>query len=85
MGLIARALEMDGIATTLSSWNAAVTRKVTPPRATITKLNRGATLGEPGDAAQQRRVLDATVALLRQNAPLNFVYLAEQANADAAG
>ena len=79
MGLIARALELNGIATTLTSWNAGMTRITAPPRATFTKLARGSTLGRPHDAAQQRRVLDATLALLAQDAPLAPVYLDEKA------
>lgn len=77
VGLIARALEMEGIATTLSSWNPGITRLVAPPRATITRLQRGATLGKPNDPAQQRRVLAATLALLTQDAPLELVKLNE--------
>jgi hypothetical protein len=38
---------------------------------------RGATLGKPHDAAQQRRVLEATLALLAQDAPLEIVKLDE--------
>ncbi|MGB1287295.1 MAG: hypothetical protein ACPG7F_12220 [Aggregatilineales bacterium] len=79
MGLIARALELAGIATTLTSWNAGVTRRTMPPRATFTKLARGATIGQPHDTAQQRRVLDATLALLEQDAPLDPVKLDESA------
>lgn len=78
MGLIARALELDGIATTLTSWNAGVTRLTMPPRATLTRLARGATLGRPGDAAQQWRVLAATLELLAQDAPLAPVQLDER-------
>lgn len=78
MGLIARALEIAGIATTLSSWRSGVTRRTVLPRATFTKLNRGATLGEPGDSAQQRRVLEATLGLLAQDAPLEPVILDER-------
>ena len=52
-----------------------------PSRATLTRLNRGATLGEPGDAAQQRRVLDATVALLAHDAPIEPIRLDEKAPA----
>lgn len=48
-----------------------------PPRATFTRLARGATLGQPGDAAQQRRVLEATLALLGQPAPVAPVQLDE--------
>lgn len=78
MGLVARALEQDGVATTLTSWNGGVTRLTMPPRATFTRLARGATLGRPGDAAQQRRVLEATLALLAQEAPLEPVQLDER-------
>lgn len=79
MGLIARALELAGIATTLTSWNAGLTRVTKPPRATFTKLVRGATIGQPHNVAQQRRVLEATVALLSQDAPLAPVRLDEAA------
>jgi hypothetical protein len=78
VGLIARALELEGIATTLTSWNAGRTRILMPPRATFTRLKRGATLGRPGDVVQQRRILEATLALLAQDAPLAPVLLDEQ-------
>lgn len=78
MGLIARALEMNGVATTQTSWNPGLTRLVNPPRATVTDLARGATLGRPGDRAQQRRVIEATLALLAQDAPAPIVKLEEQ-------
>ncbi|PJF39407.1 MAG: hypothetical protein D6737_04660 [Chloroflexi bacterium] len=68
---------MEGIATTLTSWRGTVTRLTMPPRSTFTRLNRGATLGEPGDSAQQRRVLEATLALLEQDAPVEPVILDE--------
>lgn len=79
MGLAARALEIAGIATTLTTWNAGVTRLTAPPRGTFTKLNRGATIGMPNDLAQQRRVLDATLALLAQDAPVPMLRLDESA------
>ncbi|MBZ0276852.1 MAG: hypothetical protein K8I60_11945 [Anaerolineae bacterium] len=63
----------------MTSWNAGRARPTTPPRATFTRLDRGATLGKPGDAAQQRRVLEATLALLAQPAPLDPVNLDEKA------
>lgn len=78
MGLIARALELHGIATTLTSWNGGVTRLTMPPRATFTRLARGATLGQPGDTAQQRRILEATLALLAHDAPIDPVQLDEK-------
>ncbi|MEP7189606.1 MAG: hypothetical protein ABI901_10490 [Roseiflexaceae bacterium] len=61
----------------MTSWNAGVTRLTMPPRATFTKLARGATIGQPGDHAQQRRVLEATLALLAQDAPLEPILLDE--------
>ncbi|MCB9456899.1 MAG: hypothetical protein H6671_13010 [Anaerolineaceae bacterium] len=70
-------MELAGIATTLTTWNTGRTRPTVPPRATFTQLERGATLGKPGDAAQQRRVLEATLALLAQDAPLAPVTLNE--------
>lgn len=82
MGLIARALEMQGVATTLTTWHYS-TKLTAPPRFTITRLARGASLGQPGDAAQQRRVLEATLALLSQDAPLEAVELDEQAEAQS--
>ncbi len=81
MGLTARALEMNGIASTLTTWNAGVTRLTAPPRGTTTALARGATVGNPHDAAQQRRVLEATLALLAQDAPQDLVGLDESAAA----
>lgn len=71
---------MNGTATTLTSWNAGKVRPTAPPRATFTRLSRGATLGKPHDAAQQRRVLKATLALLAQDAPLDIVRLDEAAD-----
>lgn len=78
MGLIARGLEVEGIATVVTSWNTGRTRVTAPPRATFTRLARGATLGKPHDKAQQRRVLEATLELLAEDAPLKPVNLAER-------
>jgi D-proline reductase (dithiol) PrdB len=78
VGLVARALELAGVATTLTSWNGGVTRLTMPPRATFTRLARGATLGRPGDIAQQRRILEATLALLGREAPIEPVQLDER-------
>jgi hypothetical protein len=76
---MARALEMEGIAATLTTWNAGVTRLTAPPRGTFTWLARGATVGKPHDPAQQRRILEATLALLAQDAPVEMVRLDETA------
>jgi hypothetical protein len=68
---------MNGIATTLTSWSGLI-RRAAAPRATVTRLNRGSTLGEPGNVAQQRRVLEATLVLLAEAAPVKLVRLDER-------
>lgn len=75
--MIARGLEAEGIATTITTWNVGRTRVTAPPRATFTKLNRGSTIGAPHDVEQQRRILKATLELLSQDAPLDPVRLDE--------
>jgi hypothetical protein len=77
VGLIARALELTGVATTLTSWNAGRTRVTAPPRATFTQLNRGSAIGAPHDIDQQLRILTATLDLLEQPAPVKPVRLNE--------
>ena len=77
MGLIARALELEGIATVVVAWNGGRIRLVKPPRAIITDLSRGLVFGHPGDEGQQRRVLTAALSLLERAAPLEPVYLDE--------
>lgn len=76
-GLIARALEVNCIATVLTSWDASPVELTAPPRATTTRLESGRTLGKANDRAQQRRVLEATLALLEMDAPLDPVALDE--------
>ncbi|MCG8348897.1 MAG: hypothetical protein MI924_14085 [Chloroflexales bacterium] len=61
----------------MTSWNGGATRLTAPPRATFTRLARGSTIGRPGDAAQQRRILEKTLALLERDAPLDPVQLDE--------
>ena len=68
---------MNGIATTITAWHAGIIRRANPPRATTTKLKRGSTLGRPHDSAQQKRVLEATLALLEEDAPVPLVALDE--------
>lgn len=77
VGLIARALEVNEIAATLTTWNAGLLYLTAPPRATSTRLKRGCTLGQPNDHAQQRRVLQATLDLLALDAPQKIVRLDE--------
>lgn len=69
---------MAGIATTITSWNGGRTRLTNPPRATFTRLKRGSTVGAPHDKAQQRRILEATLALLAEDAPQAPVMLDEK-------
>ena len=71
-------MEISGIPATLTSWSGALGKLTNPPRITLTKLPRGATMGNVGDKAQQRRVLEATLALLEQEAPLKAVRLSEK-------
>jgi hypothetical protein len=66
------------MATTLTSWNPGRTRPTMPPRAVYTSLSRGATLGQPGNPDQQRRVVQATLSLLAQDSPLESIRLDEQ-------
>jgi D-proline reductase (dithiol) PrdB len=78
VALTARALELNSIATTFTSWNMGIARLTAPPRATISKFNRGSALGQPGAAGQQRRVLEATLSLLQHDAPLELVTLEQE-------
>jgi hypothetical protein len=76
--LLARALEIEGIRTTLTSWNKKTINSILPPRATITGLKKGITLGHPGNKEQQRRILVNTLNLLLKDAPLSPVLLIEE-------
>jgi hypothetical protein len=78
VGLIARGLEMAGIAATLTSWHAGIIRRTAPPRAVITRLPRGSTMGHPHHIQQQQTVLEAALALLEKDAPQAPTYLDEQ-------
>ena len=77
MGLIARALEMEGIATVIVAWNGGRVRLLSVPRLLITRLARGTVFGRPGDQAQQHRVLNRALSLLEKDAPLEPVYIKE--------
>lgn len=77
MGLIARALEIAGIATVVVAWNAGRIRLVNPPRAVITRLERGLVFGHPDDEEEQQRVLTTALELLEQDAPLPPITLRE--------
>jgi hypothetical protein len=74
---MARALEIQGIATSIISWNRAVTEPIMPPRAVYTKLDRGSVLGRPNDPVQQRRVLEAGIRQLEKDSPAESIRLNE--------
>ena len=69
MGLIARGLETNGIATVVTSWKAGIIRAVRPPRALLTNTERGSTMGNAHDSVGQARILSAALELFRQDAP----------------
>jgi hypothetical protein len=76
-GLVARALEVNHIVTTLTAPDADMAILTAPPRVTATFLPVGSPIGMPGDRAQQLRVLGTTLKLLELNAPTEITYLNE--------
>jgi D-proline reductase (dithiol) PrdB len=76
-GLVARALEVNNIASTLTTWDPDMAYLSAPPRLTATYLPPGSPLGMPNDHAQQRRVISATLKLLELKAPTGIIYLQE--------
>lgn len=77
MGLVARALEMEGIATVIVAWNGGRVRMLAVPRLLITRLARGVVFGRPNDPSQQCRVLEQALSLLEKDAPLEPVTIRE--------
>lgn len=61
----------------MTTWRDGVARMIKAPRTTFTKLPRGSSVGAPHDSAQQRRVLESTLDLLSQDAPIDPVVLKE--------
>ncbi len=76
-GLVARALEVNNIATTMTTWDPDMAHMTAPPRLTATHLPEGCPMGMPGDMVQQRRILQTTLGLLELNSPTGIVYLDE--------
>lgn len=74
VGLVARGLELNGIATVVLSWDEKRLMLCNPPRAAV-HGEWGSPLGKPGDNAAQRLVLEQTLALLTKPAPHPFVML----------
>jgi hypothetical protein len=75
VGLIARGLELNGIATVVISWKASIIRAVKPPRALLANTERGATIGKAHDSAGQAQLLATALALFKQDAPQDPVML----------
>ncbi len=64
MGLIARALEEQGIATVCVVMNRDVIANVKPPRALFVRFPYGAPLGPAGDGVTQMAVIRAALDML---------------------
>ncbi len=76
MGLVAREIERQGIATVSLSIQRELTEKTRPPRALFLRWPYGHPLGEPFNVAQQRWVLcDALQALVALPTPGTIVDL----------
>lgn len=72
LGLIARALEVNNIATTLANWSSELGHHTAPPRVINTGMPSGSTLGLPGDPAYQRQVLERILSLIEHDAPVEM-------------
>jgi hypothetical protein len=77
VGLIARGLEINSIATVVVSWKAGIIRAIKPPRALLTNTERGSTMGNAHDSVGQARILSAALELFRLDAPLDPVMFAD--------
>jgi D-proline reductase (dithiol) PrdB len=64
VGLIARALEEQGIATVCVVMNRDIVENVKPPRALFVRFPYGAPLGPAGDGVTQMAVIRAALDLL---------------------
>jgi hypothetical protein len=68
VSLIAAELERHGIATVCIILLRFVAERVRPPRALVVPFRHGYPLGAPHDAALQRKVVEAALALLERKA-----------------
>ena len=66
MGLIARAIEANGIPTVSISITKELTESVGVPRAVFVKWPLGHPLGEPGNALQQRTLIFDALKYLKE-------------------
>jgi D-proline reductase (dithiol) PrdB len=74
-GLLARALEVNGVVSVVVSNCREVISRVAPPRTLITHFAPGCVVGTPNDEKGQRYVINSALSLLAQNAPLPPVQL----------
>ena len=71
MGLVAREIERNGVATVSLVLLHAAVREEPPPRALWVPFFHGYALGPPNDPAPQREILTAALELLQdEHAPL---------------
>jgi len=66
VGLVCRAVEEAGIPTVCVSTGRDITALVRPPRSYFVNAPMGNSFGAAGDAATQRRILRAALALARE-------------------
>jgi hypothetical protein len=64
VGLVARVLEREGIATVTLSSALDITERVRPPRVAFLDFPLGNQVGPPGEPTLQRRILTAALRLL---------------------
>ena len=69
VGLIAAEIERQGISTVCIALLRVVAERVRPPRALCVPFAHGYPLGEPMNAAGQRRVILAALSLLDRDGP----------------
>ena len=64
MGLVARAIEAAGVPTVIAMMYKQVADTVRPPRVALVRFPFGQPLGEPGNADQQRVIVEDALRLL---------------------
>jgi hypothetical protein len=77
MALVARALEVNRVASVMVAGESARLKELAPPRAVLTYLPPESPLGNPGRPEQQRRILETMVNLLSYHAPVPLIKMKE--------
>ncbi|MEM7218796.1 MAG: hypothetical protein AAF515_10555 [Pseudomonadota bacterium] len=75
MGLIARHLEANGIATVVLTSSIAITSAVNPPRAAYLDYPLGHTAGPPDGPRVQEQIVALALSQLRRNSPGSMLRL----------